>query len=201
MGRKKHYNRELLTEKAMEIFRDHGFAGTSAEMLVQGLGVNRFSLYSEFGSKQGLFDAALQRYDEKVVERNFGPLEAPGAGLDEIRALFEFFGRATTGPASGRGCLLCNTAVEFGPDDPGGAGFVQKYFERLAEAFHAALGNAHERGELCSSVDTRAEAGFFTASVLGLFVMLRAKAPQSVVVDAARVAIEHLEGLRVEPSA
>ena len=77
MGRKKHYNRELLTEKAMEIFRDHGFAGTSAEMLVQGLGVNRYSLYSEFGSKQGFFDAALQHYDEEIVEWNFGPLEAP----------------------------------------------------------------------------------------------------------------------------
>ena len=148
MGRKKHYNRELLTEKAMEIFRDHGFAGTSAEMLVQGLGVNRYSLYSEFGSKQGLFDAALQRYDEVVVARNFGPLEAPGAGIAEIRALLEFFGSAGDGAASGRGCLLCNTAVEFGPDDPSGAGFVQRYFKRLAKAFRRALVNAHRAGDL-----------------------------------------------------
>ena len=89
MGRKKNYDRNELIGQAMEIFRDHGFAGTSAEMLVQGLGVNRYSLYAEFASKQGLFDAALQRYDEVVVERNFGPLEAPGAGIDEIRALLE----------------------------------------------------------------------------------------------------------------
>jgi hypothetical protein len=33
-----------------------------------------------------------------------------------------------------------------------------------------------------------------------MFVMLRAKAPPSVVEDAARVAIEHLEVLRMEPS-
>ena len=200
MGRKKSYDREVLTEKAMEIFRDHGFAGTSAEMLVQGLGVNRYSLYAEFGSKQGLFDAALRRYDEQVVERNFGPLERPGASLDEIRALLEFFAAASDGPASGRGCLLCNTAVELGPEDPSGAGFVQRYFERLSNAFHAALDNADGRGELRPSADLRSEAGFLTASVLGMFVMLRAKAPPTVVEDAARVAIEHLEALRLEPA-
>jgi TetR/AcrR family transcriptional repressor of nem operon len=196
MGRKKGYDREELIGKAVEIFRDHGFAGTSAEMLVQGLGVNRYSLYTEFGSKQGLFDAALRRYDDEVVERNFGPLEAPGAGIDEVRALLQFFGTASEGPASGRGCLLCNTAVELGPEDPSGAGFVQRYFERLSEAFYAALDNAHKKGELRPSVQPRAEAGFFTASVLGMFVMLRAKAPPTVVEDAAQVAIEHLEALR-----
>ena len=198
MGRKKSYDREVLIGKAMEIFRDHGFAGTSAEMLVQGLGVNRYSLYAEFGSKQGLFDAALRRYDEDVVERNFGPLEAPGAGINEVRVLLDFFGTAGEGPASGRGCLLCNTAVEFGPDDPSGAGFVQRYFDRLSAAFYAALDNAHGKGELRPPVEPRAEAGFFTASVLGMFVMLRAKAPATVVEDASRVAIDHLEALRAE---
>jgi TetR/AcrR family transcriptional repressor of nem operon len=196
MGRKKTYDRDVLIEKAMETFRDHGFAGTSTQMLVEGLGVNRYSLYAEFGSKQALFDAALRRYDEEVVERNFGPLEAPGAGLAEVRALLDFFGTAGKGPASGRGCLLCNTAVEFGPDDPGGARFVQRYFARLSRAFRAALDNAHRQGELRRSADPREEANFFTASVLGLFVMLRAKGPPAVIKSAARVAIEHLEALR-----
>jgi hypothetical protein len=79
-----------------------------------------------------------------------------------------------------------------------GRGFVQRYFERLSEAFFAALKNAHGRGELRPTVDPCAEAGFFTASVLGMFVMLRAKEPPSLVEDAARVAIEHLEALRAE---
>ena len=198
MGRKKGYDRDDLIGKAMEIFRDHGFAGTSTQMLVEGLGVNRFSLYAEFGSKQALFDTALERYDEEVVGRNFGPLEAPGAGIAEARALLEFFASAGKGPASGRGCLLCNTAVELGPQDPSGAGFVQRYFKRLSKAFHSALDNAQSKGELRRSVHPREEADFFTASVLGLFVMLRAKAPPKVIESAAQVAIEHLEALRAE---
>ncbi len=201
MGRKKSYDRDALIAKAVELFRDHGFAGTSTQMLTEELGVNRFSLYAEFGNKQGLFDAALQRYDDEVMQRNFGPLEAPGAGLAEIRALFAFFGSASGAPAWGRGCLLCNTAVEFGPDDPSGAGFIQRYFERIARAFTAALSHALREGELASTVSPRAEASFFTAAVLGLFVMLRAQAPERVIQSAARVATDHLETLRPETPA
>ena len=180
----------------MLLFREHGYGGTSAEMLVQELGLSRYSLYAEFGSKQGLFDAALARYDAEFVGRRFGPLELPGAGLAEVRALLDFYGGASGGPASGRGCLLCNTAVELGPEDPSGAGFVQRYFARLSGAFGTALGNAKRSGELRRSVNPRAEASFFTASVLGLFVMLRAKAPATAVERAARVAIEHVETLQ-----
>jgi TetR/AcrR family transcriptional repressor of nem operon len=193
MGRKKGYERHDLVRKAVEIFRDHGFAGTSAEMLVETLGVNRYSLYAEFGSKQGLYDAALERYEAETIERNFGPLESPGAGIGEIRALLDFFGAAESSPGLGRGCLLCNTAVEFGPNDPSGAGFVQRYFERLSGAFDAALQNARSEGAINLSTDVEQEASFLTSAVLGMFVMLRAKAPPTMIEGASKAAIDHLD--------
>ena len=200
MGRKKTYDRDELIDKSMELFRDRGFAGTSTQVLTDELGVNRYSLYAEFGDKQTLFDAALERYFDEVIEPRFSPLEAPEAGIDEIRALLEFFGGASEGPASGRGCLLCNTAVEFGPEDPGGAGFVKRYFKRLSAAFEAALTNAVRNGDLRETVDPRREAGFLTSSVLGMFVMLRAKAPTGLIKGAAQSAIDYLDTLQAEPA-
>ena len=201
MGRKKSYNREVLIGRAMEVFRDHGFASTSAEMLVDHLGVNRYSIYAEFGSKQGLFDEALKRYDDEVLNRNFGPLEASGAGIPEIRKLLKFFGLADQSPAWGRGCFLCNTAVEFGPMDPSGAGFVKKYFERLSQAFFNALSNAKRQGQLVDSVDPQKEADSLTSTVLGMFVMLRARAPIAAIKGSAEVALIHVDTLCVSTSA
>ena len=106
MGRKKSYDRGELVEKAMEIFRDHGFAGTSAEMLVEGLGVNRYSLYAEFGSKQALFDAALERYDHKHLSAVLAPLEAPDASVEAIDKAFTSYASASEGWFRGRGCLM-----------------------------------------------------------------------------------------------
>jgi TetR/AcrR family transcriptional repressor of nem operon len=195
VGRKKNYDRDELIDKAMQIFREHGFAGTSSQMLVDGLGVNRFSLYAEFDNKQGLFDAAIERYNDSVVERNFGPLEAPTAEIKEIRALLMFFASASKSTAYGLGCLLCNSAVEFGPTDPSGSEFVQSYFKRISKAFYKALYNAKNKDLLRDTITLKKEADFFTATTLGLFVMIRAKAPAKVIENAAIMAIEHLEGL------
>ncbi len=181
----------------MEVFRDNGFAGTSTQMLVDELGINRFSLYSEFENKQKLFDATLERYDNRIVEKNFGPLEASNAGIDEIRSLFQFFAAAIDGPSAGRGCLLCNTAVEFGPQDPTGSGFVQQYFTRISNAFNNALENASRSGVIHHTISVREEADFLTAAVLGLFVMIRAKAPDTILKNAVKKADEHLNRLSI----
>ena len=196
MGRKKNYDRDTLIAQAMEVFYDHGFAETSTQMLVEELGVNRFSLYAEFGSKQALFEAVLKHYNKVVLDQTYGPLEAPTASINEIRGLFELHEWASKGAALGRGCLMCNTAVEFGPVDPTGDGCVQQYFERLSEAFYHALSNAHSNGELRASVALRDEADFFTASILGVTVLIRAKAPEAIIANATRTAIKHLESLQ-----
>ena len=58
-----------------------------------------------------------------------------------------------------------------------------------------ALGTNRD-GDLADSVDPRREAEFLTATVLGLFVMLRATAPPTAIQSAVRVATDHLESLR-----
>ena len=195
MGRRKNLAREELLEKAMEVFRQHGFAGTSAEMLVEETGASRYSLYSDFGSKQGLFEAALDLYDSKNIDKRLSPLERPEAGLDEIRGLLEFYRAAAGGSASGKGCLLCNTAVEFGPVDPGGAGFVQRYFNRISAAFENALRNARAAGVLDAGADPAKEAAFLTSTLLGMFVMIRAKAPTKMIEEAVEVATAHINSV------
>jgi AcrR family transcriptional regulator len=41
------------------------YTATRTADLVGELGVNRKSMYAEFGSKQALFEAVLERYDEQ----------------------------------------------------------------------------------------------------------------------------------------
>ena len=63
MSRPKQYDRTELLDRAVELFRRGGFNGTSTAALVDELGVNRKTMYAEFGSKQELFEAVLERYD------------------------------------------------------------------------------------------------------------------------------------------
>lgn len=62
MGRTPEYDRDDALTKAAALFGSLGYAGCSIEELVQGTGVHRGSLYKAFGSKRGLFIAALRHH-------------------------------------------------------------------------------------------------------------------------------------------
>ena len=148
MSRQKQYDRTELLDKAVELFRRQGFNGTSTAELVAELGVNRKSMYAEFGSKQDLFEATLEHYDRNHLTRVLAPIEAPEAGVDAIRRAFAGYASASEGWFHGRGCLLCNTAVERAALDPASGRYVAAYLDRIARAFRHALENGRHAGEL-----------------------------------------------------
>lgn len=68
MGRNKKFNtQDVVTDMSM-IFIKYGYEGTSLDDLVKETGLLRGSLYSEFGSKRGMFVAALMKNIEDDKE-------------------------------------------------------------------------------------------------------------------------------------
>lgn len=72
MGRKRNFNQNDIIDKMVQVFIMHGYEGTSLDDLVQATGLLRGSLYSAFGSKQGMFIASLenslqQHADDDIV--------------------------------------------------------------------------------------------------------------------------------------
>ncbi len=195
LGRKKSYIPEEKLEAAIELFLTKGYASTSISDLVEHLGLNRKSLYAEFGSKQELFDAALQMYDRVFVSQQFAPLEAPNAGRAEIVGLVEMFAANARTPLAGRGCLLCNTAVERAPLDPGSQLHVARHVERICSAFENALIGGQRKGDFSDSMDPSLEARFLTSHVIGQITLIRANVAPEVVESGATVVLSRLEAL------
>ena len=189
----KQYDRTELLDRAIELFRVQGFTGTSTADLVAELDVNRKSMYAEFGSKQGLFEAALERYGQEHLSGLLAPIEAPEAGLDAIRESFASYASASDGWVRGRGCLLCNTAVERAALDPGAARHVVAYLDRLDKAFRHALNNGQRSGELDADADLDDLAAFFTMALIGVVACIRAEAEPERVRAACRVATSTLD--------
>ena len=55
MARKKEYIEEEVIDKAMHLFWKKGYENTSMKMLEKEMGINKFSIYSSFGNKDGVF--------------------------------------------------------------------------------------------------------------------------------------------------
>ena len=146
MPRAKQLSKRELVERAMHRFWRHGYTATSIADLVASTGASRQALYSDFGSKHGLYLAALDAYRSQVVSPAFGRVEAGEAGLAEIWDYFEQqIALAEAGEQPGPGCLIANTMVESGPHDPEFMEVVQDHLERLTAGFNHALVNERRR--------------------------------------------------------
>jgi TetR/AcrR family transcriptional regulator, transcriptional repressor for nem operon len=174
MGRRKTYNREEITERAMRLFWIKGFHATSTRDLAEAMGVNPFSLYAEFGSKEALYDASIQRYEARVVALHFGSLETATSSLDDVRRVLEVFGNASLDPSSEMGCLLCNASTERAPSVEASRRTTARFVARLQAAFENALTHAARGGELVNGVSVPGLAASLVTHLMGVFVMMRA---------------------------
>ena len=87
LGRPKEFDRKEALESAMEVFWAKGFEGTSVCDLLDGMGINRGSMYDTFGDKRALFLAAIDHYRQEVAGQLVEGLFAPGSPLENIRKI------------------------------------------------------------------------------------------------------------------
>ena len=102
MGRLKNYVREDVIDNALETFWRKGYSATSLSDLADATGLNRKSLYNEFGSKEGLFDVVLARYRSKKCKQVQLLMREP-FGVQNVIDYMEML----VADASVKGCLLC----------------------------------------------------------------------------------------------
>lgn len=134
MARPRAFDEEQVLDAAMHAFRRTGFRDTSVVDLEAATGLRASSLYQAFGDKTGLFRRALEHYLAVLVTPRLDRFAGPDAGPDDLEQLFTSLFHPPYD--DGYGCLLVNSAAEFGGSDavPGdrvreGLDLVQRRFE------------------------------------------------------------------------
>lgn len=176
----------------METFWSRGYDKTSIQDLVGQTGVNRASLYGAYSDKRTLFVAGIRRYLDLVVEDNVRRLlEIEPAG----EAVRQFFLRLVETPADRmrRGCLLTNSAVELGLEDPEVAALIRGAFGRVERAFYARLVEAQEAGHLVEGVQPKSLARLLITVLQGIRVMSRVGVDRDALGDAVKSALSGIK--------
>jgi len=88
MNRPRQYDREEVLAKTTNLFWERGFEATSMNDIVTRTGVQKFSIYNEFGDKEKLFLACIDHYirNSSSVEEI---LAKKPLGLSKIEIFFE----------------------------------------------------------------------------------------------------------------
>jgi len=116
MARKKEYSEHEVVEKAMHLFWRNGYETTSMQMLEKEMGINKFSIYSSFGNKHGLFLESLKSYKKKVnlILEKFKNADN---GVEDIKQFFYDSISSNFKKDSEKGCFLTNTYNEFSDNE------------------------------------------------------------------------------------
>lgn len=116
MSRPREFDVDRALQQSMEVFWERGFKSTSYEDLTRTTQVKKQSLYCVFKDKRELFLKALALYRkrsiamlEEVASREASPLEKLEAICGSMLHQKDETLR--------RGCLMVNSALEFGEDD------------------------------------------------------------------------------------
>ena len=107
----KSFNEDLALEKAMTVFWEVGYEPASIANLLKGMELNRGSFYNTFGSKQALFEKALEKYDHEYRQPMLAQLEVLDNPRLAIDSFFDLTVNQTVSDQQHKGCFLFNTAT------------------------------------------------------------------------------------------
>ncbi|WP_028814323.1 TetR/AcrR family transcriptional regulator [Streptomyces flavidovirens] len=209
MARPRKFDEERAVDAAMEAFWTAGYEATSTQDLCEATGLGRSSIYNTFKSKHDLFERALARYMEYKSAELTELMESDLPVRQKIRTQFqrvidEEFGRGpegsegregvagTEGAASGRGCLVVNTAVEVAARDHGIAGDLTRDYRLRLAVIRAAIESGQRDGDIARDKDPTALAHFVIATIAGLKVSARVTRQRSVLEMTADAALAAL---------
>jgi AcrR family transcriptional regulator len=172
-GRPRGFDREHVLDRAMHLFWERGYEGTSVSELTEAMGITPPTLYTFFGDKKRLFLEAVERYQSgQGCFAAKALTEEPTAERSIRRLLLEAVDSFSNsrGP---KGCLVVLGATNCTVES-------SDVFTALANRRRAAeiavrrrIAAARLAGELAEYADIDALTGLITTTLFGLAIKAR----------------------------
>ncbi len=192
-GRPRGFDIDRALDRALEVFWRKGYEGASLAELTGAMGINRPSLYAAFGSKEGLFRRALDRYAEGPAAYVREALNEPTARAVAERLLYGGADRLGD-PQNPPGCLLVQGALACGE----AADVVRRELAaRRAcgeEALRQRLARARAEGDLAAWADPADLARYLMTVMRGMAVTAATAASRDELRRVAQTALRAWPG-------
>ncbi len=160
MARIEEFDRTLVLQKAMIVFWEKGFNGTSMQDLVDATGLNRSSIYNSFGSKLALYQNTLASYQKETGGQFQRALVKAKDPLQAIRLIFEGFLPEILGVNGSKGCFFMNCKAEMGNQEGDIRRWLLKTQETTLTLFQDLILDGQEQGVINKKQDSKTYAYF-----------------------------------------
>ncbi|WP_316831941.1 TetR/AcrR family transcriptional regulator [Pedobacter aquatilis] len=193
MARSKVFNETEVLDKAMNLFWQKGYNATSAQDLVDGLGISRSSLYDTYGDKHSLFVMALKQYRKERIDPVMEGLNTAVDIEAYLKQVFEAVKEDALNENRSRGCFMVNSAVELGTVDSDVAAIANDIMKDTEMLITRAIEKGQAQGIFTKTYTAQSLARFIFNSLNGLRVTMKFDASKKMFDDIVNVCLASLK--------
>ncbi len=169
MARHPQYDRGEALHKAVGLFWEKGYHGSSMKQIEQTLDMRPGSIYAAFGSKDGLFSEALASYAESGGEELAAHMQQFDSVVEGLQAYLRSVATSCRSDACpSRACMIVKTLLETSHTNDTLASQAREVLAAIETTLAGLLEQAQARGELSRKVDCGRLARLLQAQVMGL---------------------------------
>ena len=171
MPRRPSYDRESALSRAISLFWERGYHGSSMKQIEEALDMRPGSIYATFGSKDGLYLEALTRYAEAGGSELAEHMADYDSIVDGLQDYLRRIAQSCTnkkGVTPSRACLIVKTLLESSNTHAGLSEQAQAILGAIEQSFEELLEQAKERGELMEGTEPGRLARLLQSQIMGL---------------------------------
>ena len=196
-GRPRAFDREAALRRAMAVFWERGYEGTSTADLCAALGIGKPSLYAAFGNKEALFREAVAYYDRVEGAVFQAALDDAPTARAAVEAVLRESAVAYCAQAKPRGCMIVLAALIGASENAAVREFLTATRAHGHGELQARIARGQRDGDVPQGADPDAVAAFYTTVRHGLSIQARDGASAATlgrIVDGAMAAWDPLVG-------
>ncbi|MBP1311870.1 TetR/AcrR family transcriptional repressor of nem operon [Paenibacillus sp. 1182] len=193
MGRIREFDEEKVLDAAMQIFWEKGYEATSLSDLTSRMEIQRPSIYSTFGGKKELFEAALRKYMMSRASLIRTKLQSIPSVKEAFRTFFEDVVEEEYAENPRKGCFCINTMVELAPHDEKFEVLTREHQMYLSVIFQETIERGIQSGELEVRLDAKAVSQALVVSLIGMTVMIKSRPERSFINNTIEVTLTLLK--------
>jgi AcrR family transcriptional regulator len=190
-GRPAVFDRAKALNRAMKLFWERGYEGTSFDELIAAMGISASSFYNSFGSKEALYCEATRHYLEWAGEWFNAILHDPSIDTKTAFArLFEATAEEFTRGDHPPGCMISLAGTHCAPGMKNIRDMMAEHRAFSESAMAERIRKGIANGELPAETDCDMLAAFYSAMARGLAVQARDGASREKLSEIARLAMQ-----------
>ena len=161
------FDKNEVLDKALALFWQKGYNGTSIRDLEQATGLGKSSIYNSFGDKEALFFETLKHYLDTDRVSTSGSLINAASPLKAIHALFENVYQCSINNKENKGCIMINCTTELAANHAKAREFVTDNKNTMLHLLKDLILKAQKQGEISKSKDAGELALYLFSSLQG----------------------------------